>query len=78
MGALAVLCKIAADEKAPASARIQAAQVILDRAFGKPVSSVDIRVEREPTEMSDAELASAIAQMSAVASVPASQAAAAN
>lgn len=57
--AIEVLAKIMDDESAPHSARVRAAEVILDRGFGKAVQSIH-STQRSPsspaTEYSDAEL----------------------
>lgn len=43
-----VLCQIVNDESARHADRIKAAEVILDRGFGKPVQSVDIDASSIP------------------------------
>lgn len=46
--ACAVLCKIVNDDNAKDSDRIRAAEVILDRGFGKPVQAVDLDAKNIP------------------------------
>lgn len=43
-----VLCKIVNDDNAKDSDRIRAAEVILDRGFGKPVQAVDLDAKNIP------------------------------
>jgi hypothetical protein len=56
--AIEVLAQLMDDEKAPASARAMAANLILDRAFGKApsFSTTDVNDFRRATDMSDDEL----------------------
>lgn len=42
--ALDVLAEIASDEKAPPSARVQASQALLDRAWGRPTQHLEAQV----------------------------------
>jgi len=44
------------DSAAPPSARVRAAEVILDRAWGRPETSASIRVSGEVRELSTAEI----------------------
>lgn len=57
--AIQVLVQIMWDEKAPASARLSAADKILDRAWGKPTQFItgDEQRFRTANEMTDDELA---------------------
>ena len=55
--AIEALVGILRNKKAPAQARVAAANAILDRGYGKPAQSVDLGFKRESMEeMSDAEL----------------------
>lgn len=56
--AIRVLAGIMGEPKAPASARVTAAQVLLDRGWGKPEQTSNLNVRRlNAREMSDDELA---------------------
>ena len=59
--ALETLAAIMKDTEAPPSARVAAANVILDRGYGKPPQSLDVTPRRLFDEMSDAELAETLA-----------------
>ena len=56
--ALSTLASIMNQRKAPAAARVAAAQALLDRGWGKPTQPVDMRPEdeRDLSELSTAEL----------------------
>ena len=54
---LAVLVGIARDKAATASARVSAAQYVMDRAWGRPKESVTITRDENFTDLTDAELA---------------------
>lgn len=55
---VATLIEIARSKKAPAQARVAAANSLLDRGYGKPTQSVSVGPKSESyDEMSDAELA---------------------
>ena len=54
--AIKTLSEIMADKSAGASARVSAANSLLDRAWGKAESTSNVNVTREAREMSTAEL----------------------
>jgi len=54
--AIQTLASVMRDSAAPPSARVRAAEVILDRAWGRPETSASIRVSGEVRELSTAEI----------------------
>jgi hypothetical protein len=58
--ALETLGHIMRDKKAPAAARVSAANAILDRAYGKPQQSLDVTSNQVPDDMTDEELLAVI------------------
>jgi hypothetical protein len=44
------------DPKAPAAARISAAQAILDRGYGKPAQAIEVKAGPDLTHVSDEDL----------------------
>ena len=54
--AVETLASIMRDENAPPSARVSAANAILDRGYGKPAQSVDLTSRNVCAEMSDEDL----------------------
>lgn len=67
--AIETLCEIYRDKRVSAAARALAANSIVDRAHGKPHQTMDMTVRR-PDEMSEAELAAAIANAKQAAIAP--------
>ena len=56
--AINTLAKIMTDEKAPPAARVAAANVLLDRGYGKPTQPISKTLAKvDPSTMSDEELA---------------------
>jgi hypothetical protein len=51
------------DKTAPHSARVRAAETILDRAWGRPETSANIRISGEVRELSTAEILVALAAL---------------
>lgn len=47
--AVEALAKIMLDEKAPAAARVTAANAILDRAYGKPPQAIEVDAQSDVT-----------------------------
>jgi hypothetical protein len=54
--AIDVLAAIMKDPKAPAAARISAAQAILDRGHGKPAQAIEVNAGPDLTHVSDEDL----------------------
>ena len=54
--AIQTLAAVMRDKAAPPSARIRAAEVILDRGWGRPETSANIRISGEVRELSTAEI----------------------
>ena len=54
--AIDVLAAIMKDPKAPAAARVSAAQAILDRGYGKPAQAVEVSAGPDLTHLSDEDL----------------------
>jgi hypothetical protein len=54
--AIDTLFAIMKDPKAPAAARISAAQAILDRGYGKPAQAIEVNAEPDLTHVSDEDL----------------------
>jgi hypothetical protein len=44
------------DPKAPAAARVSAAQALLDRGYGKPAQAIEVNAEPDLTQFSDEDL----------------------
>jgi hypothetical protein len=44
------------DPKAPAAARVSAAQALLDRGYGKPAQAIEVNAEPDLTHLSDEDL----------------------
>ncbi|MGN7124358.1 DUF5681 domain-containing protein [Methylorubrum thiocyanatum] len=65
--AINTLVSIAGNEKANGSARVQAAVALLDRAWGRPKQSVDVKVDHEATGLAAAIRAMTEAKQQAVA-----------
>jgi hypothetical protein len=49
--AMLTLAEIASDKRAPAAARVQAAEALLNRAWGRPVQAVDARIATTTVDM---------------------------
>ena len=54
--ALDTLFAIMKDPKAPAAARVSAAQALLDRGHGKPAQAIEVNAEPDMTQLSDEDL----------------------
>lgn len=52
-----VLAEVMLDDKAPASSRVTAATVLIERAYGRPPADVSLNVKRNIDDFSDEELA---------------------
>jgi hypothetical protein len=61
--AIGCLAAVMRDLAAPPSARVRAAEVILDRAWGRPETSANIRISGEVRELSTAEILVALAAL---------------
>jgi hypothetical protein len=59
--AIKVLAEIMQDREMPPAPRVRAAEVLLERGFGKPQAVVEIKThQRDPSEYTDDELAAAL------------------
>jgi hypothetical protein len=59
--AIKTLTGIMSQDRAPAAARVAAAQAILDRGWGKATQTIEARIANvDPAALTDAELAAAI------------------
>jgi hypothetical protein len=54
--AITALANIASNDEAPPAAIVAAATALLDRAWGKPVATHELRHHIEPRHLTDAEL----------------------
>jgi hypothetical protein len=54
--AIDTLATVMKDPKAPAAARISAAQALLDRGYGKPPQAIEVNSEPDLTHLSDEDL----------------------
>ena len=61
--AIATLAAVMRDGNAPHSARVRSAEVILDRAWGKPETSANIRISQDVRDLSTAEILAALATL---------------
>jgi len=68
--AIATLAAVMRDAAAPHSARVRSAEVILDRAWGKPESSTNIRISQDVRDLSTAEILVALAALGFAAAEP--------
>ena len=68
--AIATLAAVMRDAAAPHSARVRSAEVILDRAWGKPESSTNIRISQDVRDLSTAEILVALAALGVAAAEP--------
>ena len=59
--AIRTLAEVMGDSSAPHSARVNAAEKLLDRAWGKSESTVNVNDNRTPRDLSTAELLAALA-----------------
>jgi hypothetical protein len=64
--AIATLAAVMRDAAAPPSARVRAAETLLDRAWGRPETSANIRVSTDVRELSTAEILAALAALGVV------------
>ena len=58
--AIATLATVMRDAEAPHSARVRAAETLLDRAWGKPETSANIRINHDARDLSTAEILAAL------------------
>jgi hypothetical protein len=68
--AIGCLAAVMRDVTAPPSARVRAAEVILDRAWGRPETSATIRVPSDLRDLSTAEILVALAAFGVAAAEP--------
>lgn len=61
--AIRTLAEVMGNESAPPGARVTAAEKLLDRAWGKAESTVNVNDNRTPRDLSTAELLAAIAAL---------------
>src|SRR6266852_1449744 len=61
--AISTLAAVMRDRTAPHSSRIRAAETLLDRAWGKPETSANIRISRDVRDLSTAEILAALAAL---------------
>lgn len=64
--AIRTLAQVMKNEEAPPGARVTAAEKLLDRAWGKSESTVNVNDNRTPRDLSTAELLSALAALGVV------------
>src|SRR6516225_2433879 len=69
--AITCLAGVMRNPKAPSAARVRAAEVILDRAWGRPETSATIRVHSDVRDLSTAEILAALAAFGVAAAEPA-------
>ena len=68
--AIATLAAVMRDAAAPHSARVRSAEVILDRAWGRPETSATIRISNDVRDLSTAEILVALAALGFAAAEP--------
>jgi hypothetical protein len=68
--AIATLAAVMRDLTAPPSARIRAAETLLDRAWGRPETSATIRINSDVRDLSTAEILAALAAFGIAAAEP--------
>jgi hypothetical protein len=68
--AIATLAAVMRDGNAPHSARVRSAEVILDRAWGRPETSATIRINNDVRDLSTAEILVALAALGVAAAEP--------
>ena len=68
--AITCLANVMRNVKAPPAARVRAAEVILDRAWGRPETSATIRVQNDVRDLSTAEILAALAAFGVVSAEP--------
>src|SRR6476646_1643797 len=61
--AIATLAAVMRDAAAPHSARVRSAEVILDRAWGRPETTSNVRVSSDVRDLSTAEILAALATL---------------
>ena len=61
--AIATLAAVMRDLTAPPSARIRAAETLLDRAWGRPETSATIRINSDVRDLSTAEILAALIEL---------------
>jgi uncharacterized ParB-like nuclease family protein len=68
--AIQTLAAVMRDAHAPHSARVRSAEVILDRAWGRPETSANIRISQDVRDLSTAEILAALATFGIAAAEP--------
>jgi hypothetical protein len=63
---IATLAAVMRDAAAPHSARVRAAETLLDRAWGRPETSANIRISRDVRDLTTAEILAALAAFGVV------------
>jgi len=71
--AIATLAAVMRDKAAPHSARVRSAEVILDRAWGRPETSTNIRISQDVRDLTTAEILAALATLGVAAAEPGSE-----
>jgi Family of unknown function (DUF5681) len=61
--AIATLAAVMRDGSAPHSARVRSAEVILDRAWGRPETTSNVRVSSDVRDLTTAEILAALASL---------------
>jgi hypothetical protein len=68
--AIGCLASVMRDLTAPPSARVRAAETLLDRAWGRPETSANIRISGDVRDLSTAEILAALAALGVAAAEP--------
>jgi hypothetical protein len=68
--AIGCFASVMRDLTAPPSARVRAAEVILDRAWGRPETSANIRISNDARDLSTAEILNLLAGLGIAAAEP--------
>ena len=68
--AIGCLAGVMRDRTAPPSARVRAAEVILDRAWGRPETSATIHINNDVRDLSTAEILAALAALGVAGAEP--------
>jgi hypothetical protein len=67
--AIATLAAVMRDAAAPHSARVRAAETLLDRAWGRPETSANIRISQDVRDLSTAEILIALSSFGIVSGI---------
>jgi hypothetical protein len=68
--AIQTLAAVMRDAAAPHSARVRSAEVILDRAWGRPETTSNVRISQDVRDLSTAEILVALAALGVAAAEP--------